>query len=62
MAAHWIQQTHMFRKDEYECSSCGYLTEKPMPTCPRCGVKMKGSKYNPSWVDEMAEFDAIFED
>ena len=60
--AHWIQKTHMFRKDEYQCSACGFLTRKPAAACPRCGAKMKGAKFDPSWVDEMAAFDAIFED
>ena len=60
--AHWIRQTHLFRKDEYQCSACDFLTGKPAPSCPRCGAKMKGTKSGRSWVDEMAAFDAIFED
>ena len=62
MKATWIRQTHLFRKDEYQCSACGFLTRKPAAVCPRCGAKMKGTKYDLSWVDEMATFDTIFED
>lgn len=60
--AHWIQRTHLFRKDEYECSSCRARTDKPKKVCPRCGLPMKGSKYDPSWVDEMETIDALFGD
>ena len=60
--AHSIQRTHLFRKDEFECSSCGHRTDKPYKTCPYCNTPMKGSKYDPSWVDEMEMFDAIFDD
>ena len=61
-AAHWIQHTHLFRKDEYECSACGFKADKPYRICPSCGLPMKGSKYDPSWVDEMEMMDAIFDD
>ena len=60
--ARWIQRTHLFRDDEYECSSCGRKTEKPFQLCPCCGARMKGSEYDPSWVDEMELLDALFED
>ena len=60
--AHWIQRTHLFRKDEYECSSCRSRTDKPYKVCPNCGLPMKGSKYDPSWVDEMEAIDAFFDD
>ena len=60
--AHWIRQTHLFRKAECQCSACGFLTGKPAAACPRCGAKMKGAKYDPSRVDEMAALDEIFDD
>ncbi len=60
--ARWIQHTHLFRKDEYECSACGYKADKPYRNCPRCETIMRGSKSDPSWVDEMEFFDAIFDD
>ena len=60
--AQWIQHTHLFRKDAYECSACGCRADKPYRTCPRCGLPMKGSKYDPSWVDEIEAIDAIFDD
>lgn len=60
--AKWTQKTHLFLKDEYECSACGARTDKPYRTCPRCGLPMRGSKYDPSWVDEMEAIDAIFDD
>ena len=61
-AARWIRHTHLFQKDEYECSACGGKVDKPYRICPRCGMPMKGSNYDPSWVDEMEMIDAIFDD
>lgn len=29
---------------------------------PHGGTSMKGSKYDPLWVDEMEMFDAVFDD
>ncbi len=60
--AHWTQRTHMFRRDEYECSACGACSDRPYEVCPHCGAQMRGSKYDPSWVDEMAIIDMILED
>lgn len=60
--AYWIQHTHIFHKDEYECSACGELTDKPYRTCPCCGMRMKGGKYDPSWVDEMEIIDPLLDE
>ena len=60
--AHWIRRTHIFRRDEYECSACGYRTEKPYRICPYCGRKMKHGRYDPSWVDEMELLDILTDD
>ena len=60
--ARWTRHTHIFRKDEYECSSCGYISDRPYKICPKCGSIMKVSKYDPSWVDEMEAIDAFLED
>ena len=57
-----IQRTHLFRRDEFECSACGFRADKRFLSCPRCGAAIKGSKYDASWVDEMAEFDLMFEE
>ena len=62
MKAFWIRRTHLFQKDEILCSACGFSAAKPQKVCPRCGAVMRGTKYDPSWVDEAAVFDAIFED
>ncbi|MBQ6392319.1 MAG: hypothetical protein IJH60_02295 [Eubacterium sp.] len=60
--AKWIHRTHLFRRDDYECSACGSRADKPYKLCPCCGLPMKGSKYKPSWVDEMEAIDAILDD
>ncbi len=60
--ARWIRHTHLFRKDEYECSACRFFADKPYRVCPRCFVPMKGSQCDPSWVDEIEAIDAILDD
>ena len=60
--AQWIQHTHVFSDDDYECSACGFVSDEPYAVCPECGRQMKGSQYDPSWVDEMEIMDAIMED
>ena len=57
----WIHHTHIFRKDEYECSACHYTANRPLRICPRCGLPVNGSKYDPSWVNEMEMIDAILD-
>ena len=59
--AYWIQHSHIFGRDEFECSACGYYSARPYVECPHCGRRMGKPKYDPSWVDEM-EADDIFED
>ena len=61
-SAYWIQRTSVFREDVYECSACGYISDRPYMPCPNCGRPMKGTKYDPSWVDEMEAMDAFFDD
>ncbi len=58
----WIRHTHLFRADDYECRYCGYETDKPYRYCPACGMEMRGTKYDPSWVDEAAMLDIILDD
>ena len=58
----WIQRTHIFRRDEFECTDCGYLADAPYAVCPYCGEPKDGTKYDPSWVDELEEIDMILDD
>lgn len=60
--AHWTQHTHLFKKDEYECSACGAMYDKPYAVCPNCNSQMGKAKYDASRVDEMADCDGIFGD
>lgn len=60
--AQWIQKTHLFKDDDYVCSECGYSSEKPYSECPRCHSNMRGSNYDPSWVDEAEMLDIILGD
>lgn len=58
-SAYWVRRTHVFRKDEFECSSCGQASDKPYRVCPHCGASMTRQKYDASWVDEMEILDEI---
>ena len=57
--AYWTQKTHLGRADEYECSYCGARYLDPWDTCPSCQRKMTEVKYDPTWVDEIEEWDAM---
>ena len=59
--AHWIQKTHLLRRDEYICSACGRAAKKAYGNCPSCGADMRGKKYDPSWVDEAEILDMMEE-
>ena len=61
-SAHWVQKTHLFRSNEYVCSSCGRSYPTPHSSCPGCGARMKKTKYAPSWVDEAESLSAFLDD
>ena len=39
---HWIKNTYLFEKDNYECSACGAKADRPYDRCPGCGAEMTG--------------------
>lgn len=57
---YWTRHTHLFEDDDYECSVCSGHFSRGYDTCPSCGAEMKSTEYDPSWVDEMADFDEMF--
>lgn len=57
--AYWTRHTHLFKDDEYECSVCGTMCDKPYTVCPNCNSKTGKTKYDASWVDEMADYDEL---
>ena len=61
-SARWIRRTHLFSRDDYECSACHARADKPYSACPNCHTPMSGSRYDSSWVDEIEMMDAIFDD
>ena len=58
----WIQKTHLFSKDEYICTACRAVCDKPYRTCPVCGAEKTKVTYDASWVDEAAEMDILLGD
>ena len=61
-AARWLQKTHLFRADEFICSTCGFKSDKPYKVCPACGSSMKKTRYDASWVDEAEGISALLDD
>ena len=55
----WIQKTHLFSKDEFICTACRAVCDKPYQVCPACGTEKRSVEYNASWVDEAAEMDIL---
>ena len=58
---YWTRRTHVFKRDEFICSKCKFVTNKPYKQCPRCGEAINKVKSDTNWVDEMADYDDIFE-
>ena len=59
---YWKHEAHMFKADEFICSECGSGFGKMSSQCPRCKARMKKTKYDPKWIDELEAYDALFED
>ena len=60
--AYWVRRTHLFRADEYRCSACRSVSDRPLPECPACGALMKDVKADASWVDEAEGLSALLDD
>ena len=60
-AAYWVLETHLFRADEYICSSCGSSADEPYQVCPAYGMAMKKVRNGASWVDEAEGLSAFLD-
>ncbi len=59
--AHWTKHTHLFRRDEYICSACRHISDRPREKCPGCGAAMKGVRKDTHWIDEMEAADSVID-
>ncbi len=50
-------QEHLWGEETYECSECRAVFATREAFCPRCHAEFYKTKYDPVWVDEMAEYD-----
>ena len=50
---------HLFEKDDYECSACGYKVSRPTDRCPGCGAEMSGQRSGHDWTEDAAFLDTI---
>ena len=57
--AHWIKNTHLFEKDDYECSACRCKVSSPTDRCPDCGAEMSGQRNGHDWTEDAAFLDII---
>lgn len=62
VSACWYKQEHMWGSNTCKCSNCGSTYKSASPSCPNCKAEMKKTQSDPVWVDEMAEYDAMFEE
>ncbi len=53
--AHWTRRSRLFHADEYVCSACGTVSDRPYKACPGCGAVMGRTKDGPSWADEIGD-------
>ena len=56
---HWIKNTHLFEKDDYECSVCRGKVSRPAERCPHCGSEMTGQRSGHDWTEDAAFLDMI---
>lgn len=61
-SGYWIHEAKIFSADTYVCSVCGSKFSKMTSSCPKCSSRMKKSRYDPKWIDELEAYDALFED
>ncbi len=59
---YWTRETHIFKADVYICSRCRKSFGKMTSKCPGCGARMKRSRSDPKWIDELEAYDALFEE
>ena len=50
-----IKREHLIGKTEYICSACGARCNKGDRVCRACGAKFTSVKYDPEWMDELAD-------
>ena len=58
----WIHNTHLFRADDFTCSNCRSVSDKPDKVCPSCAAQMRSGNHNPSWVDDAEGLSALLDD
>ena len=59
---HWIQHSHLFDPDEYECSECGAVFRRRSSACPQCGASLRAVLDTQEWIDEEDEMDWLLSD
>ena len=59
---YWIRRTHLLRRDEYICSECRAVSQKPYAHCPRCGTKLSREKSDLHWIAEAELMDFVLDD
>ena len=55
----WIKHTHLFVDDEYECSRCGRISDRPYRQCPHCNTDMTKIEDDQTWIEEAEIMDDL---
>ena len=53
----WIKQTHLFADEEYECSRCRKISDRPYIQCPHCNAEMTKIEDDQTWIEEAEMFE-----
>lgn len=53
--ARLVKREHLIGKTEYFCSSCKAPCNKGDRFCKACGARFASLKYDPEWMDELAD-------
>ena len=59
---YWNNQEHMSGEITWQCSRCKSVFQHRETFCPKCHSENKKTSYDPAWVDEIEEFDAMIND
>ena len=59
---YWKKQEHMSGEITWQCSRCKSVFQYRETFCPKCHSENKKTSYDPKWIDEIEEIDAMMND
>lgn len=59
---YWKKQEYLSGEITWQCSRCKSVFQYRETFCPKCHSENKKTSYDPKWIDEIEEFDAMIND